>query len=66
MNFTEFLRRNGKIINNVGVVAAVLIAIYIKVNDENAAVLFGINDLFIIGGAFLAFGLLFMLKKKKH
>ena len=65
MNFSEFMRRNGRIINNVAVVVVVLLAIYVKVNDENAAVRFDINDVFIIAGAFLAFGVLILLKKRK-
>ena len=65
MNMTEFFRRNGRMINNIGVVVVVLLAIYVKMNDENAAVLFSVNDVFIIAGAFLAFGFLFMLKKYK-
>ena len=66
LKLSEFVRRNGRTINNVAVVLVVLLAIYVKVNDENARVLFSINDVYIIAGAFLAFAFLFMLKKRKQ
>ena len=65
MNITDFLRRHGKVINNVGVVLVVLLAVYVKMNDESGKVLFSINDVYIIVGFFLAFGFLIMLKKHR-
>ena len=65
MNITEFLRRHGRVINNVAVVLVVLLAIYVKMNDESGKVLFSVNDVYIIGGFFLAFGFLSMLKKHR-
>ena len=62
----KFLRRHGKVINNVGVVLVVLLAIYVKMNDEGGAAFFKPQDAFIIGGAFLAFLLLYIFKKKKE
>ena len=64
MDFNSFIKKHGRMINNIAVVTAVLIAVYVKIGDEEATTPFTVNDVFFIVGAFLAFGLLIMIKNK--
>ena len=60
-----FFKKNAKAINNIAVVLVVLLAIYVKIHDEDATVHFQMGDVFIIAGAFLAFGFLYLIKKRR-
>ncbi len=65
-NKESFFRKNGKVISNIAVVAVVLLAIYVKINDKETAVTFGVGDAYAIAGVFLAFLFLFWLKKRRQ
>ena len=62
---TSFLRRNFKTINNIAVVLVVLMAVYVKIHDEDAQITFKLGDVYIIAGVFLAFSFLYLFKKRR-
>lgn len=50
----KFFKGNAGFISNVAVALIVLVAIFVKIRDEGAAVMFRAEDAYVIVGAFLA------------
>lgn len=64
-NIFRFMKKNAKIINNVGILVVVLLAVYVKMNDEDASVAFKLDDVYIIAGIFLAFCFLHFIRSRR-
>lgn len=60
----DFLKKRARLISNVLVVIAVVVAIYIKWSGGESEIFFKENDVFIIGGIALGFVVLSFLKKR--
>jgi len=60
----DFFKQRAKLISNILVVIAVLIAIYIKWTGDGSDAFFKEYDVYIIGGIALGFVVLSFLKKR--
>lgn len=60
----DFFKKRARLISNVLVVLAVVIAIYIKWTGEGSEAFFKEYDVYIIGGIALGFVVLNFLKKR--
>ena len=60
----DFFKKRARVISNVLVVIAVVIAIYIKWSGDESEIFFKQNDVYIIGGIALGFVVLSFLKKR--
>ena len=60
----DFFKKRARLISNVLVAVAVVIAIYIKWTGEGSEAFFKEYDLYIIGGIALGFVVLNFLKKR--
>ena len=62
----KFLKAHAALISNLSVVLIVLAAIYVKSTDDASAVMFRIEDAYVILGAFLALAMLRVIKKRQE
>lgn len=60
----DFIKKRARVISNVLVVIAVVIAIYIKWTGDGSEAFFKEYDVYIIGGIALGFVVLSFLKKR--
>ena len=60
------MKKHGSLISNVLVVLLVLLAIYVKVNDAEAAPLFRMEDAYLLVGALLGMVVLRFIVGKKQ
>lgn len=60
----DFMKKRARLISNVLVVIAVVIAIYIKWTGDGSDAFFKEYDVYIIGGIALGFVVLSFLKKR--
>lgn len=60
----DFFKKRARLISNVLVVLAVVIAIYIKWTDDGSEAFFKEYDVYIIGGIALGFVVLSFFKKR--
>lgn len=60
----DFFKKRARLISNVLVVLAVVIAIYIKWTDDGSEAFFREYDVYIIGGIALGFVVLNFFKKR--
>ncbi len=60
----DFIKKRARLISNVLVVIAVVIAIYIKWQGDGSEAFFKEYDVYIIGGIALGFVVLSFLKKR--
>ena len=65
VDLIRFIKEHAAFISNAAVVLLVLAAIYVKITDEGADVMFKAGDAYIIVGAFLALLVLRMVAKRQ-
>ena len=62
----QFLKTHGRLISNVLVVILVIMAIFVKIEENGTGDLVHENDIYIFAGVIIAFLLLNMFKRSKR
>ena len=60
----QFFKKHGSLISNILVVVLVLLAIYSKIHDGQMDMLFNMEDIYLVVGAFLGLVVLRFMSRK--